>query len=100
MNFEQRLEEIKNRFRARALSEAAALESDWLQAKDGHAESMIAIRERAHAISGTAATLQFDALANFARETEEAIDHADAPMKIDACITGLIRSLHEIALRG
>lgn len=97
MNFEQRLEEIRKRFRARASSEAMQFEGDWKHYLDGSPAAAAAIRERAHAIAGTAATLQFDAIAEAAKNLEDAIGQSADAERIGACIAVLMACLRAVA---
>jgi HPt (histidine-containing phosphotransfer) domain-containing protein len=93
MSLQEKMQGIRQKFCSRAGEEAQMLEQDWADETKTRAERNKLVRERAHALVGTASLLEFPELAHSSRGLEQAIDGGAEAQVVDNLVSGLAAQL-------
>jgi HPt (histidine-containing phosphotransfer) domain-containing protein len=93
MSLQEKIQGIRQKFCSRAGEEAQLLQQDWADETKTRAERNKLVRERAHALVGTASLLEFPELAHSSRGLEQAIDGGAEAQVVDNLVSGLAAQL-------
>lgn len=100
MNFEDKIAQIRLRFRARAQDEIAALKLDWLDGANHGTAGLEKVAARAHTLAGTASMLQLDDVAAAAMRVEQCVRQKSDILEIQDSVVALCHALLAIAPPG
>lgn len=93
MSLQEKMQGIRQKFCSRAGEEAQMLEQDWADETKTRAVRNKLVRDRAHALIGTASLLEFPELAQSSRNLEQAIDGGAEAQVVDNLVSGLADQL-------
>lgn len=96
MSLQEKMQGIRQKFCSRAGEEAQMMEQDWADETKTRAERNKLVRDRAHALVGTASLLEFPELAQASREPEKAIDGGAEAEVVETHVSGLASQLRAL----